>query len=125
MVSLYSAPYNKSHRSIHSLVALAYLPPKPHPSYEVNHKDGNKLNNHIKNLEWVTSSGNKIHAHDLGLSKHYGENHEYAKLTEKDVILIRKLAKGDNDTALGLLFGVHRRTINDVRRGKTWRCVTT
>lgn len=53
----------------HRLVALAYLD-NPENKKEVNHKDGNKLNNYIDNLEWVTSSENKQHAINNELRKH-------------------------------------------------------
>lgn len=52
---------------VHRLVAQAYLiaSDKPH----VNHKDGNKLNNNVSNLEWVTPKENKIHAFATGITK--------------------------------------------------------
>lgn len=54
---------NATDISVHTLVALAYLGPCPTPEKrEVNHKDRNKLNNNIENLEWVTRSENMIHA---------------------------------------------------------------
>lgn len=55
-------------RSIHSLVAKAFLEKLPHHQC-VNHKDGNKKNNHIDNLEWVTTQENIKHAYDTGLLK--------------------------------------------------------
>lgn len=57
-----------SSKTIHRLVALTYLP-NPSNLPEVNHIDGNKLNNRVDNLEWVTSSGNTQHAYDTGLAK--------------------------------------------------------
>ena len=47
--------------SVHRLVSEAYLP-NPFCKPDVNHKDGNKHNNHFTNLEWVTRSENAIHA---------------------------------------------------------------
>ena len=55
-----------SSKTIHRLVALTYLP-NPNNLPEVNHIDGNKLNNHVDNLEWVTRSENMIHAYGIGL----------------------------------------------------------
>jgi hypothetical protein len=56
------------HLTVHRLVALHYVP-NPLGLPEVNHIDGDKLNNHFKNLEWVTSSENQKHAFRLGLQK--------------------------------------------------------
>lgn len=53
-------------RLIHRLVAEAFIP-NPNSYPEVNHIDGVKTNNVFTNLEWVTSSQNKQHAHRLGL----------------------------------------------------------
>lgn len=56
----------RSSHLIHRLVAQAYIP-NPECKTEVNHIDGNKLNNDVSNLEWNTSSENKQHArHVLG-----------------------------------------------------------
>lgn len=46
---------------IHRLVAIAFIP-NPEHHKEVNHIDGNKTNNHVSNLEWVSHAGNMKHA---------------------------------------------------------------
>ena len=56
----------RKHRLIHRLVAEAFVS-NPDNKKEVNHIDGNKLNNNAYNLEWVTSSENKQHAIATGL----------------------------------------------------------
>lgn len=53
-------------RTVHRLVASAFLE-NPEGKREVNHIDGNKLNNAVTNLEWVTASENKLHALRIGL----------------------------------------------------------
>jgi hypothetical protein len=54
--------------SAHGLVAMLWLPPKPTPKHELNHKDMDKRNNHWSNLEWLTHSQNLIHARN---NKHW------------------------------------------------------
>jgi len=58
---------NKSYL-VHRLVALTFIPNLKNKR-TVNHKDGNKLNNHICNLEWATNSENIKHAYDNNLFK--------------------------------------------------------
>lgn len=53
---------------VHILVAIHFIK-NPLRLPQVNHKDGNKQNNYYKNLEWITSSGNAIHAYSIGLRK--------------------------------------------------------
>ena len=53
---------------INRLVAMAFIP-NPNNLPEVNHKDGNKLNNRADNLEWATRSENQKHAYKIGLQK--------------------------------------------------------
>jgi hypothetical protein len=55
---------------VHRLVALHYLPnPYEHP--QVNHRDGDKKNNHVSNLEWCDPTGNIEHAFKTGLRTGY------------------------------------------------------
>lgn len=58
---------NDDNQAIHRLVAIHFLP-NPENKKFVNHKDGNKLNNHVDNLEWSTVAENGQHAHDTGLN---------------------------------------------------------
>jgi hypothetical protein len=53
---------------LHRLVALTFIP-NPYNKEQVNHIDGNKLNNSIKNLEWVNNQENQIHKVNTGLYK--------------------------------------------------------
>lgn len=73
---LLTLPDGKRSFSIHRLVAEAFLPNTENKPY-VNHKDGNKLNNHVSNLEWVTSSENHYHAIQNGLCSLRGSQEKY------------------------------------------------
>ena len=59
--------FKEHNHAIHRLVAIQFLP-NPDNKKFVNHKDGNKLNNHVDNLEWTTKSENNQHAYDTGLN---------------------------------------------------------
>lgn len=63
---------NRKHKNVHRLIAET-LVPNPNDLPCVNHKDGNKLNNSVGNLEWCTHSENTIHAYKTGLQKSNGK----------------------------------------------------
>lgn len=102
---------------VHRLVAEKYLP-NPTGKPQVNHKDGNKLNNSVNNLEWVTNQENRTHAVINGLHPH-GEC-SYAKLTQKAVSFIREHTEY-SAKELSELFNVSVSTIRDARKFKSWK----
>lgn len=72
-------------RLVHRLVTEAFLGPVPN-GCEVNHKDGNKLNNSCANLEYVTHSENNRHAYQTGLRKAVGAPHFAARRKPRRVV---------------------------------------
>lgn len=87
----------RNYLTVHRVVALTYLN-NPDNLPQVNHKDGNKLNNYYKNLEWCTDLENKRHAHKNGLvdySKVSGINHYNTELTKENILDIRNKAEKD------------------------------
>lgn len=89
---------------------------------QVNHKDGNKLNNSANNLELVTLAENMKHAHENGLYLgNTGEQSPNSRLTEDKVRYIRTSDKSNPELATEL--GVSRRTVLGVRKGETWKHV--
>lgn len=61
--------YNKTY-ALHRLIALAFID-NPENKSQVNHIDGNKINNSVNNLEWVTNKENQIHKHQKGLGNNF------------------------------------------------------
>lgn len=110
-------------KKVHRLVAEAFLP-RPPGCNEVNHKNGDKTDNRVENLEWVTHSQNLKHAHRvLGVKAVRGEAHGCSKLTRHDVKKIRRLYAAGNHTyqELGEMFGVASPTIGQIVRREHWK----
>ena len=105
---------------VHRAVALMFID-NPLGKPQVNHIDGNKLNNNVCNLEWVTARENLIHAFNNGL-KHKGSECSWAKLTREEVDRIRELYSTGAYTHKDLckLFNVSLATIGEVTRKKTY-----
>lgn len=110
-------------RTVHRLIACAFVPAEPGKDF-VNHKDGNKKNNCIDNLEWVTRSENMKHAYDNGLKSSVGVMNGRSKLTEEDVAFIREHYVAGNKEfgakALSKKFSVARQTISAVVNRQNW-----
>lgn len=102
---------------IHRCVAETFIP-NPDNLPIPNHKDGDKLNNHVNNLEWDTCSGNILHAYSNGLvdvKKRSGLNNPQTKLSDNAVEYIRKNYKAKDKEfgarALARKFGVSHASI--------------
>ncbi len=105
---------------VHRLVAQAFIP-NPNNYPQINHKDFNRSNNVVSNLEWCTRIQNAQHAIKGGRYIWYkGANHINAKLTNEQVIKIRELykKKEKSQNQLAALFSVSQRTIQFVVHGQ-------
>lgn len=107
---------------VHQLVAAAFLPPRPTPKHEINHKNGMKRDNQADNLEWVTHAENAKHRFDvLGHRGAHGESHGNAKLTELKVREIRlRHAAGESKRDIAASLGIHKETVSKIVRGRSW-----
>lgn len=110
---------------LNRIVAETFIP-NPLNLPEVHHKDDNKANNAVWNLEWVTGEQNRKYAHKSGLYLK-GEKNPSAKLTEDDVRFIRKNHKpGDPEfgtRALSKRFNVSDTNIRNIVNFKIWQNV--
>jgi hypothetical protein len=96
--------------TVHRLVALHFLPnPYQHP--QVNHKDGNKANNSVNNLEWCSAEFNVQHALETGLRKGF---------VHVDVrrALLRRVLAGEYVAELALEIGNHPNTLTKMLRNQ-------
>jgi hypothetical protein len=110
---------------VHRMVAEAFIS-NPDNKPFVNHVDGNKNNNVVTNLEWVTAKENSVHAVETGLHKPLrGMKHGSSKLTDDNVNYIRENYKPrcsvNGSRALGRKFGVDHQTILCIIERKTWK----
>lgn len=105
----------------HILVAMAWVDnPDPNLYVCVNHKDGNKLNNHASNLEWVTYGQNSRHAVNTGLIK-CGNGLYNSELSDQNVHDICKLLiEGLRPKDIAKSFGVSPDIIRKIRAGDTY-----
>jgi hypothetical protein len=109
---------------LHRLVMWAFVGECP-AGLVVNHKDGDKRNNRLDNLEYVTLRQNTAHALRTGLSPTCERSYQ-AKLTKAQVREIRRRKRaGETMRALGKEFGVTHGTIGHITSGKTWRYMRT
>lgn len=107
--------------SVHRLVANAFIPnPKGLP--QINHIDGNKLNNLSSNLEWCDARHNQLHAVALGLITHQiGESHHMSPFKNEDIFAIREAHKnGESQRSIADRYGVCQPSIHAIVVRKTW-----
>lgn len=105
---------------VHRLVAIHFIE-NPLNKSTVNHKDGNKLNNNVFNLEWNTTSEQNSHAYKIGLNSRKGIKNNMVKLTEKEVLEIRELCKVQTCTEIAKIYNTSSATIINIKNKKSWK----
>jgi HNH endonuclease/helix-turn-helix resolvase-like protein/NUMOD4 motif-containing protein len=121
-VQLWMGDSTKITVRVHRLVAEAFIDNPQHLPH-VNHKNGDKLNSQVENLEWMTAYDNGAHAWRTGLnssSKRKTSGRPY-KLSEKDVEQIIALRGKKTAREIGAQFGVTRQTVMRVQLGQRGR----
>ena len=116
-------PLTKNKKQInkknHRLVAIAFIP-NPENKPQVNHINGNKLNNNVENLEWVTDKENKKHAKEAGLLYYKGFNGGgNSKLALNDADFIKNSLLKTKE--LAKIFKVSPGCIYSIREGYSWK----
>lgn len=104
------------------LVAEAFIEKRP-KGKECNHIDGNKSNNHVNNLEWVTRAENNYHKENILGLHNRGERQGLAKLTNDKIVKIIRLYKTGKFTQkeLGAIFNISRGHVSDIILRKVWK----
>lgn len=105
----------------HRMVALAFLP-NPDNAATVNHKNLDKSDNRVENLEWASHKENINHARGiLGNYNARGEEASMAKLTEAQVREIKELLKaGIPQRTIAKQFGISRGPVSGISLGLLW-----
>ena len=118
--SLCGVDKKKYNRFAHRLVLTAYHYVEGCERLTVNHKDGNKLNNKLENLEWATIEENNNHALACRLNGKTGALNPNAKLTLENVKAI-VLDKDNTPAQLAKQYNVSISTIRNIKQRKTWK----
>ena len=115
-------------RLVHRLVWIAFNGDVP-DKLELNHKDGDKSNNRLNNLELETRSGNCKHSFRVGLQTNVGINNPSSKISEEIAkTIIQRIKTGNRLVDISKEMDISIHIIKDISCNKTWkhleRCTT-
>lgn len=105
---------------LYRLKAIAFIP-NPNNKREVNHKDGDRMNEDISNLEWVTPSENMKHSVRNGLASGQfkkGFDHQRLKINKEDIILIKRLHKFLRNKEIAKIFSITPDHVSKIANGR-------
>lgn len=105
---------------VHRVIAFAFVEnDSPDTKNQVNHLDGNKLNNAAWNLEWTTAKENTHHAHEIGLKKSYVNS--YRPLDDNTALEIcRLLEQGARVKDISEMFGIGQTVVSSIKAGRVY-----
>jgi len=106
-------------KAIHRLVAEVYLP-NPYHLSDVDHIDGNKLNNNLDNLRWLSHGDNIKHSYNSGRRSAKGSMNARSLLVEDEVIDIRFLISIGYRLKCLVSFGYPKGSTLGILSGKNW-----
>lgn len=112
----------KRYFMLHRLMAITFIP-NPENKREVNHKDCDRLNNSIENLEWCTPKENTHHSIINGRKPiQYGEDVKSAKLTAKEVLEIYYLITNKimKRRQIAKIYNISKDTVSAIKGKRTW-----
>ena len=112
---------NRKTIKTHRLVAIAFLP-NPENLPDVNHRDFNRKNNNVTNLEWCTAEYNVQYTAKFNIDENKKVYMRFSPLTEEMVLLIPTLLNyGFSIKLISRLYRVGHITIRNIVSGKTWK----
>lgn len=120
--TMFNTNGKRQYKRLHRLIAENYIP-NPLKKDCINHRDGNKLNNSILNLEWCTLSENTYHYHQVMGATDHGENSNWAKISEKqalEIISLLQTGMTQAEVTRQLDFAT-RGIVHGISIGKTWK----
>ena len=119
----FTVHFKECKKFVHRIVAETFI--DNFNNYKcVNHINGIKSDNNVSNLEWVSHSINNSHAYKTGLKSNSGEKQSHHKLTDKQIIEIRRIF--EKETYYGQIkeiaknYGVTASAIRHIKERITW-----
>jgi hypothetical protein len=104
---------NRKRQYVHALVLETFHCPRPSPKHDVNHINGDKADNRLANLEWISRTDNCRHAMAMGLGNKKIAPHQVAEIR-------RRFEAGENRKDLAALFRISKTHLHRIARGDCW-----